>query len=75
MKPFNKTNIDSYTNLKDKLKRKNFYSKQIQSIYAYFSIVFLVKPGDEPKPLPNVIPDNLKDAYGKVKDYFKSDKK
>lgn len=40
-----------------------------------FSHKFLVKPGDEPKPLPNLIPDNLKETYGKVKGYFTSDKK
>lgn len=34
-----------------------------------------VKPGDEPKPLPNVFPDNLKEAYGNAIKYFKSDSK
>lgn len=39
-----------------------------------YNFAYGVKPGDEPKPLPNLIPSNVKDLYGNVKDYFVSKK-
>lgn len=40
-----------------------------------FSDLFTVKPGDEPKPLPNVSVPNFKQIYDSVASYFKSDSK
>lgn len=37
--------------------------------------IVTVKPGDEPKPLPNLIPANMGDAYNQLKNYIFPDKK
>lgn len=55
-----------------------FFSMKIIifSFQIIFSVEFFtVKPGDEPKPLPNLMPSNVKDAYDSVAKYFKSEKK
>ncbi|XP_031639202.1 uncharacterized protein LOC116351262 [Contarinia nasturtii] len=39
-----------------------------------YNFAYGVKPGDEPKPLPNIVPENLKEAYRNLKGFFVSNK-